>query len=218
MTFRALLPSLAALVLLLAPSGPARAQDYVEINPPQPTAAGEGEVEIIEFFNFSCPACFRFQGPFNSWKRGLKPENMVLLRKPVVFERAGGLYAKLFFALEAVGKEEELFSRTFTVIHKEKRLLNSEGRILDWLEEEGLDRERMEKVFDSFAVQSKVARAVRESDSYGATSTPQMVVAGKYRLDPGVYGTYDALLDAMSELYEREGGRFAANEESGGEG
>jgi len=59
---------------------------------------------------------------------------------------------------------------------------------------------------------------VRESDSYGATSTPQMVVAGKYRLDPGVYGTYDALLDAMSELYEREGGRFAANEESGGEG
>ena len=211
--FRLLVPA-----LLAAAGASAQGQSkHFEIDPPMPTTVEEGEVELIEFFNFSCPACFRFQAPFNRWKLGMKPENVVLVRKPVVFERAGGLYARIYFVLESVGMQEEMFQRTFDAIHKDKRLLNSEGRILDWLEEEGLDRDQMEKVLSSFSVESKITRAVREAAFYGVDSTPQMVVAGKYRLSPREFDTYLGLLEEMTRLVESEGGHFAALEGAGSE-
>ncbi len=211
--------ALVALGLAFWPGAVARAQDSgaIPVEPPVPTAAADGEVELIEFFNFSCPACFRFQAPFNDWKRRMKPENVLLVRKPVVFERAGGLYARLYFSLEAVGKAEDLFQPVFQAIHKKRRLLNSEGRILDWLEEQGLERERMEGVFNSFGVKSKVRRAEREAHAYGVDSTPQMVVAGKHRLYPGNYGSYLELIRDMSGLLETEGAVFAALQEDGAE-
>lgn len=211
--------ALVALGLALWPGAAARAQDggSVPVDPPVPTVAADGEVELVEFFNFSCPACFRFQAPFNDWKRRMKPENVLLVRKPVVFERAGGLYARLYFSLEAVGKEEELFQPVFQAIHKKRRLLNSEGRILDWLEEQGLERGRMEGVFNSFGVKSKVRRAEREARSYGVDSTPQMVVAGKHRLSPTNYSSYFELIRDMSGLLETEGAVFAALQEDGAE-
>ncbi len=205
-----------AFLLTLAVAGfslSTRAQEaYETYGTPHPTIVDKNEVEVIEFFNFSCPACFRFQGPFNEWKRRLKPENIRLIRKPVVFERANGLYAKLYFALEAVGMQEEMFQKTFNAIHKDRRLLNSESRIIDWLEEAGIDREKMKGVFNSFSVNAKVKRAQRENEQYGITSTPQMVIAGKYRLSPSDYSSYRGLINDMTSLIKMEGGIFAQND------
>lgn len=221
--WRSAAAALLAVLLLPWAGTPAHAshaagEGPIHLDPPVPTIAKEGEVELVEFFNFSCPACFRFQAPFNEWKRRMKPENVLLVRKPVVFERAGGLYARLYFSLEAVGKEEELFQAVFQAIHKKRRLLNSEGRILDWFEEQGLDRDQMEGVFNSFGVKSKVRRAQREADSYGADSTPQMVVAGKHRLTPTNYGDYLQLIRDMEDLLVAEGAVFPSRQEEEGQG
>ena len=69
--------SLAGLAGLAAIPGAASAQesfspvagrDYILIDPPQPTRVGAGKIEVLEFFNYSCPHCFRFQGPFARWR------------------------------------------------------------------------------------------------------------------------------------------------------
>ena len=132
--------SLAGLAGLAAIPGAASAQetfspvagrDYILIDPPQPTRVGAGKIEVLEFFNYSCPHCFRFQGPFARWRDRAAAE-VEIARQPVVFSRTRGLYARLYYALESIGRGEELGDKIYEAIHRERRLLNSEGRIVDF--------------------------------------------------------------------------------------
>lgn len=191
-----------AFAALLAAS--AAAQQYETLQSPQPSFAPAGKVEVIEFFNFSCPHCYQMLGPFNRWKRGIDPDTVAIRRQPVVFTRSRGLFAQLYYTLESLGVADEFYQKVFTAIHGEGKILNSRGRMLDWLADQGVERARAEAVFDSFAVKSKVARAARSQESYGVDSTPQIIVAGKYRLSPSRSLGYPEMMAALSELIARE--------------
>jgi thiol:disulfide interchange protein DsbA len=184
-----------------APTANAQAE---ELYPPQPSYAPAGKVEVIEFFNFSCPHCYRMLGPFNRWKREADPATIAVRRHPVVFSRTRGLFAQLYYTLEALGQADALYQKVFAAIHEEGKILNSRGRMLDWLETQGVERARAEAVFDSFAVKTKVERAARSQESYGVNSTPQIIVAGKYRLAPSNYFGYPEMMAALSELIAQE--------------
>ena len=204
--------SLAGLAGLAAIPGAASAQesfspvagrDYILIDPPQPTRVGAGKIEVLEFFNYSCPHCFRFQGPFARWRDRAAAE-VEIARQPVVFSRTRGLYARLYYALESIGRGEELGDKIYEAIHRERRLLNSEGRIVDFLAENGI--ENAEAVFNSFTVDAKAKRSEPSelTSKYGVNSTPQVVVAGKYRLNLELSRNYDRLFETIDALVERE--------------
>ena len=93
--------ALSAAMLSAAPQAAVEGRDYEPINPPLPVYAAAGKIEVIEFFNFSCPHCFRLLGPFAQWKHARDTADIEFRRQPVIFRRANGLYAKLFYALEA---------------------------------------------------------------------------------------------------------------------
>ena len=182
---------------------PVAGRDYILINPPQPMRVGAGKIEILEFFNYSCPHCFSFQGPFARWRDRAAAEAEVV-RQPVIFTRTRGLFVRLYYALQALGRAEEMRDKIYNAIHREHRLLNSEGRILDFLAENGI--ENAAAVFNSFAVNIKVKRSESSKlvTKYGVNSTPQVVVAGKYRLNLELSRNYDRLFETIDALVERE--------------
>ncbi len=196
--------ALSAALLSAAPQAAVEGRDYEPINPPLPVYAAAGKIEVIEFFNFSCPHCFSLLGPFAQWKHARDTADIEFRRQPVIFRRANGLYAKLFYALEAAGLGEEYYRRVFEAIHQEGKLLNSESQILDWFAEQGLEREKMTAIFNSFALRTKVEQAIRGQESYGVNSTPQIIVGGKYRLTPSLSRGYDRMMDTLTELVEME--------------
>ena len=84
---------------------------------------------------------------------------------------------------------KEYYGKMFAAIHRNRKLLNSKGRFINWLEEEaGADSDTAEKVYDSFTVSTKTARAADAAAVYGIDSTPQFVVAGKYILNLSISG------------------------------
>ncbi|MGI9307236.1 MAG: thiol:disulfide interchange protein DsbA/DsbL [Gammaproteobacteria bacterium] len=203
----------AAILLLCAPVSPVWAQeadglregaDYILLDPPQPTRAPEGKVEMLEFFNFSCPHCFNMQEPFARWQKETDLSDVALVHQPVIFASAGGHYARLYYTLEALGLEENLYRKVFNAIHRERRLINSRDRLAEWLAEQGADRDNAAKVYDSFSVKTKVARAERIAKSYGVNSTPQIAVAGKYLLTSRVTGPVERMLRVAAMLIARE--------------
>ena len=188
------------------PPVPRAGVNYIALEPPQPTRVAAGKIEVIEFLNFSCPHCFRMQGPFAKWRADNKEglHDVVVVRHPVVFQRYNGHFARLFYTMEALDLGEEFLGKVFNAIHRQRKLLNSRGRALDWLEEEGVDRAKAEAAYDSFGVNVKVRRAEGALESYGVSGTPQFVVAGKYRLEPGVSGSQQRMLALMGELIKIE--------------
>lgn len=134
------------------------------------------------------------------WMQSEDFSDIALVRQPVVFRSAGGHYARAFHTLEAMGEGETFYGKVFDAIHRERKLLNSKGRFVDWLAENGLDGDRAEKIYDSFSVNAKIARADRISQDYGINSTPQVAVAGKYLLTPSLSGSLQGMLRTASAL------------------
>lgn len=179
---------------------PVAGKDYIALDPPLPVRAPADKVEVVEFFNFSCPHCFRLQSVMARWARDNDMSDVELVRQPVVFQAYSGHYARMFHTLEALGVVEEFYGKVFNAIHREKRLLNSVGRFGNWLDEEGLDGARAEQIYDSFSVNAKIARADRIAADYGINSTPQIAVAGKYLLQTGLSGSTQKMLDTAYAL------------------
>lgn len=192
---------------------PQAGKDYIALDPPLPVRAPKGKIEVLEFFNFSCPHCFRLQGAIARWRRDGDLSDVALLHQPVVFRSHAGHYARMFHTLEAMGAAKDLYGKVFEAIHREKRLLNNRGRFADWLDENGLDGERGEQIYDSFSVGAKVARAERVADSYGVNSTPQIAVAGKYLLTPSLSGSMQRMMTILSALLAMERKNAAEREQ-----
>ena len=195
--------ALAAAMLL---AGTARAielgVDYALVPEPSEQPLPDAEISVTEFFNFSCPACNASQPLIETWLVDI-PDNVVWQRHPVPFQRAGALYARLFFVLEGFDKDEELFADVFKALHQERKLLNSAGRIIDWLvEEHGFEEEATEAAFDSFSVNTKLRRTVRLLQRFGVHSTPTFIVADRYIILRPTGTSHDRMLENVTALIE----------------
>lgn len=199
----------AALGLCILSPSPALALsegvDYaVLFGAPLPPAANE-EITVREFFNYSCPACSRLQPPLRQWIEDMpedQKEQVKMLQTPVPFTRWGGLFAKAHFVLEAFGRED-LQKDLYYAIHSERKLLNSEKRLAEWMGSNGIDEQKARKAFDSFSVSTKIKRAERLAKLSGVDSTPQLIVAERYRLTPALSKTYERMLATLDKLIER---------------
>lgn len=179
--------------------------DYIELSPPRPIRVPAGKIEVREFFNYSCPHCFRLQGHLAKWLAQNQQDDIVLVHQPVVFQRYNGHFARVYYTIQALKLEKELHSEVYDALHVQRQLINSKGRFLDWLEEDHqIDRDRAEKVYDSFTVQTRARLANDIAADFGVDSTPQLAVNGKYIINPGLSRSYENLMTHLTELVEHE--------------
>ncbi len=160
-------------------------------------------IEVIELFSYSCPHCFRLNPKVMKWKETL-PENVKFAHIPVIFRDSWLQLAKVFYAAKVTGNLEKLHSLLFNAIHIDKRQLTTEEALLDFVTEQGIDRDMFKKTIDSFAVKSKVKQASVMSQSSGITGVPSMIVNGKYRTDATMAGGMDDMLDVVDFLIQKE--------------
>lgn len=175
--------------------------DYVIAPDAAPVPAREAPIRVTEFFNLSCPACNSWQGPVHDWLEEV-PEGVTWALSPVPFSRWNGLYARAYFVLEAFGKAGEL-GTFYRAYHTERKLLNSEGRIAEWMSEQyGIDEDKAEDAFGSFGVDAKMRRTQRMVEKFGIRSTPTFMVADRYILSPGMSESPERLFSTMDGLIE----------------
>jgi len=158
--------------------------NYQLVQPPQPTRNSE-KIEVIEMFWYGCPHCHRFQTHIDRWARS-KPDNVEYIRMPVILREDWALHARAFFTAQALGVLDTIHKPFFEAIHNEKRRLNTDKKVMAFFADHGVSNDDFNKVFSSFAVNSKVRRAHQFARKYGIQGTPTVVVNGKYRIDTGM--------------------------------
>ena len=60
--------------------------------------------------------------------------------------------------------------------------------IIDFVEKQGVDRKKFLEVFNSFSVQSKVARVAQMQALYNIESVPTIAIDGRYITSPSMVG------------------------------
>jgi len=200
-------PLVAGLVVLAAQS--ALAADLVEgvqyksLRPAVPTSVAPGKVEVVEVFWYACGHCYLLEPKLEAWERKGKPANVELVRLPAVWNEVLKTHARLFYTIEILGKRE-LHGEAFREINVRGNRLDTPEKIEAFVTARGVSKADFQKAFSGFAVESKLARAIDLNKRYRITSTPTVVVNGKYVTDAGMAGSEDKLFQVVNALAAKD--------------
>lgn len=166
-----------------AQGGPVEGRHYQRLSQPLPTTAGK--IEIVEFFWYGCPHCHVFEPVLNDWIKRL-PADISFRHVHVGFRGQVKLHQRLYFALEALGKEKELRARVFSALHVENRSLDSVKAMADFLAPLGVDGAKFEQAYNSFGVQTKCQQADKLVDAFRIDGVPAIGIGGRFWTSPAL--------------------------------
>lgn len=153
--------------------------DYLMLDKPALTEAPAGQIEVVEFFWYSCPHCNAFEPRFDAWVKK-QPKDVFVRRVPVAFRSSFEPQQRLYFVLEAMGKLDELHKKVFYAIHTEKQDLSTAEQITAWVEKQGIAKAKFTELYSSFAVTTKVRKATQLQNAYAIDGVPSLGIAGRY--------------------------------------
>ena len=176
-------------------------KDYAKLAKPVASTAAAGKVEVVEFFWYSCAHCNAFEPVLATWMKSTASKNASVQRVPVAFNASFAAQQKLYYALEGMGKVDELHARVFRAIHVERQNLSKEDGILAWMgKQPGVDMVKFKEVYNSFSVASQVRRATQLQEAYGVEGVPSMGVAGRYYTDGTMAGSMPSVLAVVNHM------------------
>ena len=153
--------------------------DYLRLQRPAPVDSKAGQIEVLEFFAYTCIHCYNFEPLLTAWM-AKKPANVVVRSTPVAFSPAMEPLQRLYYALEAMGKVEALHEKAFRAVHVDKVRLQDPAVMADWIAQQGVDKTQFNQFYNSFGVAGKAKRATQLQDAYQVEGTPALGVAGRY--------------------------------------
>ena len=178
---------------------------YQILTPAQPTSSSPEQVEVAEAFMYGCPHCYSFEPFMQKWAPN-KPENVKVVRIPVLFNRQAEVHARVYYTAEALGVLEETHLSFFKEIHVNRRPMTSEPDLIDFFKRYDVDAETFKKTFRSFDVEHKIRVAKTMAQRYRISSVPTVVVNGKYT-SAGSNLAGNQLLALIDHLVDKESKR-----------
>jgi thiol:disulfide interchange protein DsbA len=186
--------------------------NYNRIVPAQPTDVPAGQVEVLEFFWYACPHCYALEPTVLSWLKS-KPAYVTFTRVPVEWNEGHRSLAHLFYALEAMGKLNDVHSEIFKEIQVNGDPLigpdptnaaSAERVQVSFIKKLGLSDADFEKAYQDMNVQTAMQRADLLGQRYRITSVPMFVVNGKYVTDVAMAGGPEKLMAMINDLAAQE--------------
>lgn len=166
---------------LASPTMPQNTVEYRVLTRPQPTESGK-KIEVTEFFGYFCPHCNALEPLIEDWvkKQG---DNIVFKRVHVNFHNLVS-QQKLYFSLEAMGKVDEYHVKAFNAYHIDRNRLATDADVMNFVAKSGLDKQKFNDVYNSFSIQSRLARASQIMEAYGVDAVPMIAIDGRYVTSP----------------------------------
>lgn len=175
---------------------------YEEIQTPQRTENPD-KVEVVEFFWYGCPHCFRFEPFVNDWKK-TKPENVDFINAAPPLNPSWKVHSQAFYAAQVLGVLDQFHEPMFNAIHVDKKPMRKPkdiGKLADSL---GLDGEKFLKTMKSFNVDAKIRQSLQMASAAGISSVPTVIINGKYRTSGAIAGSYPNLIKVLDALIVKE--------------
>lgn len=159
-------------------------RDYFPLQQPL-SVRDPKKIEVMEIFRYGCIHCYRFDPLVKKWKKSLA-QDVDFYHLPVVWDAETELQARALFTAQAFGVTDQIHDAMFNAIWNAPGApapLNSASRIKQLFLNEKIDADKFDKTFDkSPAINSRVKEAKLRVQACKIEGTPELVVAGKYRI------------------------------------
>ena len=169
----------------LAQGGPIEGRQYLAINPPLPTTPGK--IEVVEFFWYGCPHCYAFEPAIEAWTKTL-PADVAFRKVHVAFRANIKIHQRMFYALEAMGKEAATRQAIFNAMHQQGQTLDDAKAQAKFLSPLGVDPAKYQEAYNSFGVVTKCQQAEKLSEAYRIDGVPSIGIAGRFLTSPSQAG------------------------------
>ncbi len=174
--------------------------DYELLGSPQPVR-DPSRVEVLEFFWYGCPACYRLEPVLRAWVNR-QPEDVLFQEIPAVWNPILETHARAYYTARALGVLEKLHFDTFVRLVREGEPLNNKAQIRKFFALHNVAAEDFNRAWASFGVRSAVRQAAARMRRYGVQGTPIIVVHGKYLVQSA--RNTAKMLRIVDHLVERE--------------
>jgi len=180
--------------------------DRVEV--PQQTLHPH-KVEVLEFFTYTCPHCYRIYPLIKTWKKRQK-EDVIFETVPIFWNQRLQYInlVQVHYLATSLGLDE-IHDMIFDWHHgprrhrkRSKNLRNSE--LAKMFESQGVDEKTFRKLLNSFGVIADIDRAQALATGYAIRGVPVMIVQGKYKVFPRKGVSLPMMLQVVDYLVERE--------------
>lgn len=161
------------------------------------------KIEVLEFFWYGCPHCFRFEPFMKRWLAN-KPKNVEFIRVPAPLNPSWMIHSKAYYALELMGQLDKVHDKLFDAMHLKRMRLFDEESVVDFVAKQGVDRQQFIDTMKSFAVSSKVNKAKQLVKEYKLTGVPEVAINGKYTTNARMAGGYKEMIEIMDYLIDKE--------------
>lgn len=182
---------------------PEQGVHYKLLQPAQPTNVAPGKVEVVEVFWYACGHCYVLEPKLEAWDKKGRPANAQLVRLPATWNDMLKAHARLFYTTELLGKQN-LHPEIWREINVKRNRLDTPEAIEAFFTSRGVSKADFQKAFSGFAIDSKVLKAEDMNRRYKITSTPTVIVNGKYMTDVSMAGGEDQLFEVINALVAKE--------------
>ena len=153
---------------------------YFEIK--QATAPSSSDtVEVTVVFSYLCNHCNVLEPYVEAWAKK-QDDNVRMNRMHVNFGGASEMYARAYIVSEMTGVAEQSHPALMKAIWQERKRFRNVDQLAEFYSQFGLEKERFMANFQSFAADSQLRRVERDTQIFGVTGTPSIIVNRKYRV------------------------------------
>jgi thiol:disulfide interchange protein DsbA len=180
---------------------PTAGREYQLLIPARPVSSGE-RIEVLEFFYYGCPVCYEAQPHIAKWLLTVGP-SISIQRVPAVFTESSESFARTFYTLGALNQIARLHWPLYDNHHFDGKQLNEEKNIVEWVSNNGVDRERFVELWHSGQIKAQVEAAKKALDTYDIKVVPTFVIDGKYLTSSRMTGGVKEMMPVIQFLVSR---------------
>jgi thiol:disulfide interchange protein DsbA len=177
-------PAIQPAAVATPPAGPAPVvgTDYEEIPGGQAFDPVPGKIEVAEIFSYTCPHCAQFEPVLLDWR---KKQTADVKFTPIAGPFGGNPmpFQKAFYAAQTLSLVEKTHEAMFRAIHIDQSLnyqTITDEQIGAFYAKYGVKAADFIGTMNSFAINAKGKRAEQFMQRSGVSSSPSLVVDGKF--------------------------------------
>ena len=159
---------------------------------------GTKQVEMIEFFNYSCGHCYRFLE--TSKKLHAKFKDKLYHKKyPIYWGQQTAFPAKAFYITDELGLEEKFTQELFDTNFK-LQINIFQSRVIQRLSQHYKIEQEIRDGMKSPVIEAKVNESLALANKYNANETPTIILNKVLKITPSISGGTTEMMTENLEL------------------
>lgn len=177
-------------------------KDYDVISP-ELRGRDPSKIEVLEFFWYGCGHCYNFEPLLARWKKTLA-DDVDFVGSPAVWRPPMDLHAKAYYTALALDVFDSIHPAMFAAMNVDRNPLRAQADIAALFAANGVAAKDFANTFNSFGINSQMQQAEARARSAKVSGTPELLVAGKYRVTTGKAGSQAGMLKIADYLIAKE--------------